>query len=213
MPPYHIALAEDHIMIRETIKKCIEEVPGLQVVVELSDGTEVLEFLKHSVPDMLILDLHMPQLNGIEATKIIKSLYPEIKILILTMHKSKVHFGQAFKAGADGYILKENALADLIFAINTIRAGNRYISSLVLDQVMDFFSGKPDDDLLTKREKEILILLAEGNSSKQIAQILAISFTTVNNYRMRIKRKLGTSKTADLTRYAMQKGYVILGDV
>ena len=103
MPHYHIALAEDHIMIRETIKKCIEEVPGLQVVVELSDGTEVLEFLKHSVPDMLILDLHMPQLNGIEATKIIKSLYPEIKILILTMHKSKVHFGQAFKAGQNPY--------------------------------------------------------------------------------------------------------------
>jgi DNA-binding NarL/FixJ family response regulator len=210
MPPYRIALAEDHIMIRETIRKCIEEVPDLQVVVEFSDGTEVLEFLKHSVPDMLILDLHMPQLNGIEATKIIKSLYPEIKILILTMHKSNVHFREAFKAGADGYILKENALADLIFAINTIRNGNRYISTLVLDQVMELISRKQEDDLLTKRERKILILLAEGKSSKQVAQILGISFITVNNYRMRIKKKLGSSRASDLIKYALQKGYVTL---
>jgi two-component system, NarL family, response regulator NreC len=201
MPRYHIALAEDHIMIRETIKKCIEEVPDLQVVGEFSEGTEVLQFLKHSVPNMLILDLHMPQLNGIEATKIIKSLYPEIKILILTMHKSNVHLTEAIKAGADGYILKENALADLIFAINTIRTGNRYVSSLVLDQVMDLISRKQEDDLLTKREKEILILLAEGKSSKQVAQILGISFTTVNNYRMRIKKKLGSSRASDLIKY------------
>lgn len=210
MPPYHIALAEDHIMIRETIKRCIEEVPDLQVVEEFSDGTGVLEFLKHSVPDMLILDLNMPQLNGIEATKIIKSLYPEIKILILTMHKSNVHFSEAIKAGADGYILKENALADLIFAINTIRNGNRYISTLVLDQVMDLISRKQEDDLLTKREREILILLAEGKSSKQVAQTLGISFTTVNNYRMRIKKKLGSSRASDLIKYALQKGYVTL---
>jgi two-component system, NarL family, response regulator NreC len=210
MPRYHIALAEDHIMIRETIKKCIEEVPDLQVVGEFSEGTEVLQFLKHSVPNMLILDLHMPQLNGIEATKIIKSLYPEIKILILTMHKSNVHLTEAIKAGADGYILKENALADLIFAINTIRTGNRYVSSLVLDQVMDLISRKQEDDLLTKREKEILILLAEGKSSKQVAQILGISFTTVNNYRMRIKKKLGSSIATELTKYALQKGYVTL---
>lgn len=210
MPPYQIALAEDHIMIRETLKKCIQEVPDLQVVGEFSDGAEVLEFLKHSVPDMLILDLHMPQLNGIEAAKIIKSLYPEIKIIILTMHKSNVHLSEAIKAGADGFILKENALADFIFAINTIRTGNRYISSLVLDQVMDLISGKREDDLLTKREREILILLAEGKSSKKVAQILGISFTTVNNYRMRIKKKLGISKASDLTKYALQKGYVTL---
>ena len=211
MPPYRIALAEDHAMIRETIKKSIEEVPGLQVVGEMSDGIEVLEFLKRSVPDMLILDITMPRLQGIEATKIIKSLYPQVKILILTMHKSNLHIARALEAGADGYILKENALADLIFAIETIRAGNRYISSLVTDQVMDIvFSTKPDDGLLTKREREILILLAEGKSSRQIAQILALSVATVNNYRMKIKGKLGTCKPSDLTRYALKKGYVTL---
>lgn len=211
MLPYRIVLVEDHVLIREVIKKCIEEVPGLQVVGELSDGSDVVDFLKATTPDMIILDISMPQLQGIEATKKIKSLYPEVKILILTMHKSKHHISRAFDAGADGYILKENALADLIFAIKSIRAGNNYITSLVLDQLMNFvLSTKQDDDLLTRREREILILLAEGKSSKQIAQILAISATTVNNYRMKIKKKLGTSKTSDLTRYAMKKGYVSL---
>ncbi len=208
MPPYRIVLAEDHVLIREVIKKCIEEVPDLQVVGEFGDGREVLDFLKGSAPDMIILDITMPHLQGIEATKLIKGRYPEVKILILTMHKSKLHLSWALGAGADGYIIKENALADLIFAIGTIRAGKKYISSLLTDNVMDILF--PVKEVLTKREKEVLILLAEGKSSREIAQFLSISHTTVNNYRMRIKKKLGTCKTPDLTKYALQKGYISL---
>jgi len=208
MPPYRIVLVEDHTMIREIIKKYIEEVPGLTVVGELSDGLEVLDFLKHSVPDMLILDLSMPHLPGLEATKLIKNLYPSVKILILTMHKTKMHVTQALASGADGYIVKENAWPDLIVAIETIRAGKNYISSLVTDQVMDILFPKKDSaNVLSKREIEILTFIAEGKSSRQIAQLLSLSHTTVNNHRMRIKKKLGVSKTSDLLKYAIQKGY------
>lgn len=208
MPPYRIVLVEDHTMIREIIKKYIEEVPGLTVVGELSDGLEALDFLKHSVPDMLILDLSMPHLPGLEATKLIKNLYPSVKILILTMHKTKMHVTQALASGADGYIVKENAWPDLIVAIETIRAGKNYISSLVTDQVMDILFPKKDSaNVLSKREIEILTFIAEGKSSRQIAQLLSLSHTTVNNHRMRIKKKLGVSKTSDLLKYAIQKGY------
>lgn len=208
MPPYRIVLVDDHAMIRETIKKSIEEVPGLKVVGELSDGLEVLDFLKHSVPDMLILDLTMPHLSGLEATKLIKSLYPNVKILILTMHKTKMHVTQALEYGADGYIVKEDALSDLIVAIEKIRAGKNYISSLVTDQVMNILFPKKDSaDLLSKREIEVLTFVAEGKSSREIAQILSLSQTTVHNHRMRIKKKLGVNKTSDLLKYAIQKGY------
>lgn len=208
MPPYRIVLVEDHAMIRETIKKSLEEVPGLEVVGELSDGLEVMDFLKHTLPDMLILDLTMPHLQGLEATKLIKSRYPGLKILILTMHKTKMHVTRALEAGADGYIVKEDALSDLIAAIERVRSGKNYISSLVTDQVMDIlFSREISTTLLSKREIQILTFIAEGKSSRQIAELLSISQATVNNHRTRIKKKLGFHKTSDLVKYAIQKGY------
>jgi DNA-binding NarL/FixJ family response regulator len=210
MPPYRIILAEDHAMIRETIKKSIEEVPGLKIVGECCDGREVLKFLEHSVPDMLILDISMPHLQGIEATRMIKDRYPDLKILILTMHKSRMHVAAALEAGADGYIVKEDALSVLISAIEKIRSGENYISTLVTEQLMHIFFPKrgSSPDILSKREIEILTLVAEGKSSRQIAPILSISHTTVNNHRMRIKKKLGFSKTSDLLKYAIQKGFI-----
>jgi len=208
MPPYRIVLVEDHAMIRETIRKSIEEVPGLKVVGELSDGREVMDFLERSAPDMIILDLTMPHLQGLEATKLIKSHYPNIKILILTMHKTKMHVTRALEYGADGYIVKEDALSELILAIEKVRAGKNYISSLVTDQVMDIlFPKKISANLLSKREIEILTYVAQGISSRKIAQILSISQATVNNHRMKIKKKLGMSKTSELLKYAIQKGY------
>lgn len=208
MPPYRIVLVEDHAMIRETIRKSIEEVPGLKVVGELSDGREVMDFLERAAPDMIILDLTMPHLQGLEATKLIKSHYPNIKILILTMHKTKMHVTRALEYGADGYIVKEDALSELILAIEKVRAGKNYISSLVTDQVMDIlFPKKISANLLSKREIEILTYVAQGISSRKIAQILSISQATVNNHRMKIKKKLGMSKTSELLKYAIQKGY------
>jgi DNA-binding NarL/FixJ family response regulator len=211
MLPYRIALAEDHTLIREAVKKSIEEVPDWQVVGEFSDGRSLLNFIQEesSVPDMLILDITMPNLQGIEATKLIKRLYPEIKILILTMHNTARHIKSAIGAGADGYLLKENALADLISAIETIRAGNCYFSRLITDQIVDdLFSPETKIKPLGKRETEVLTLLAQGKSSERIAQILSISVTTVRNHRMNIKRKLHIKNTFDLIKYALKQGYV-----
>jgi DNA-binding NarL/FixJ family response regulator len=135
--PLKIILAEDHLLFREMIRESIQKVPDLEVIGEVGDGLELLALLKTSAPDLIILDIAMPKLQGIEAAKEIKKLYPEIKILILTMHKSSEHVYRAISAGVEGYLLKENAYADLLSAIETVKAGKKYISSLISEQVAD----------------------------------------------------------------------------
>lgn len=131
MGPYRIILAEDHVLMREGLKRLIQEDPGLQVVNEAGDGLELLQILEEYTPDMVIIDINMPRLRGLEATKIIKELYPEIKILILTMNKSKELLYQAMNYGANGFLLKDDANTILHAAINNIRLGNTFISPLI----------------------------------------------------------------------------------
>jgi DNA-binding NarL/FixJ family response regulator len=211
--PYRIALADDHILLRQAIKRSIEDVPGLQVVGEASDGLELLGLIEGTLPDMIILDISMPHLQGIETAKEIKRQYPQVKILILTMHKSRFHLTDAITAGADGYLVKEDAMADLISAINTIREGRNYFSSLVSRKMVEDIRRKPRSrpepggELLSPREIEILSLIAEGKSSKEIAELLSISIMTVYNHRINIKNKLNLKKSVDLVKYAIHKGY------
>jgi len=212
--PYQIILADDHVLFREGIKRVVEAIPGLQVVGEAGDGLELLDLLKNKmVPDLLILDLTMPHLQGIEAAREIKKLYPDLKILILTMHKSKEHLGRGLTAGAHGYLLKENAYADLVVAIDTIRQGETYISPLISPQLPEAFRqkclGEPTDlgEALTTREIEVLKLLAAGKSSPEIGEVLHISPFTVQKHRSNIKKKLNIRKNADLIKYAIRQGY------
>jgi DNA-binding NarL/FixJ family response regulator len=209
---YRIVLADDHNLFRDGIKRIVEGIPDVQVVGEVGDGLELLGLLEKSVPDLIILDLSMPNLQGIEATQKIKNLYPDVKILILTMHKSKEHLHSALLAGADGYMLKDNSYADLISAIEVLRADNTYISNLLYGHMVDFFrkerrelSQRPK--ALSKRERKVLELIAEGKSRKEIAETLTISISTVQSHRNNIKKKLNMKKTADLIKYAIQKGY------
>jgi len=212
-PPYKILLADDHILVRESIRRSIEENPGLIVVGEVSNGLELLDFLKKTAVDLVVLDISMPYLQGLEAAKEIKKTYPEVKILVLTMHKSKGHIYQALMAGADGYLLKENACTDLISAINTIRQGHRYVSMLISGQMTDIFRNKHSIDQmniqeqLTVREQEILSLLSIGKSAKQISEILSISAMTVYNHISNIKKKLNINNNIELIKYAIQEGY------
>ena len=214
MTPYRIVVADDHIMFRDVIKKCIEEVPGLKVVGTAGDGLELLEFLKKSPADMIILDIAMPHLQGIEVTQQIKKLFPQIKILILTMHKSKEHVFRALSAGADGYLLKENAYNDLITAIDAIRQGNGYISHLLAGLMAAIFrqqsgeQGGITSEFLTAREKEVLQFIGDGKTSKEIAGLLSITALTVNNHRRNIMRKLNVKRNVDLVKYAIQSGYI-----
>ena len=213
MRPYQIVLADDHLMLRHGIKRIIEESENLMVVGEASDGLELLDLLKRSTPDMVILDISMPKLRGLEATIEIKTMYPEVKVLILTMHNNKEYLVQALAARTDGYLLKEDTDTQLIDAIESIRQGKIFLSPLISKDLtrnlIDFINrtGKPHEEILSIREKEVLTLLSEGKSSKEIAKLLFISPRTVEHHRASINRKLNIQNIVDLVKYAIREGY------
>jgi DNA-binding NarL/FixJ family response regulator len=214
MSAFRIVLADDHVMLRKGLKMMIEGRPEFEVVAEARDGLELLDQLKRVSPDLVILDISMPGLRGIEATREIKSMHPHMKVLILTMHKDKDYLQKALMSGADGYLLKEDADSELFSAIQTIRSNKTYISPILTRDLPDEWAkvcrGKIEiqKESLTNREREILKLAAEGKSSKEIAALLFISIRTVEHHRSNIMSKLGVKKAADLIRYAVQKGYV-----
>ena len=213
MNAYGIVLADDHVMLRNGIKKIIEESDDMEVVAETGDGLELLNLLKNINPHMIILDISMPNLRGIEAAHEIKMVYPEIKIVILTMHKKKDYLYHALSAGADGYLLKEDTGEELLTAITKIRRGGIYLSPSLSEELTEDLIGfyrngrKLLDDPLTTREKEVLKLIAEEKSSKEIANLLFISVRTVGHHRASIMKKLNINKIAGLVKYAIQKGY------
>jgi DNA-binding NarL/FixJ family response regulator len=215
MGTYRIILVDDHVMFRQGLKRILEERTDIQVVGEADCGLKLLELLKKSVPDLVILDISMPSLRGIEASHEIKAIAPKTKILMLTMHKEKEYLYQAISGGVEGYLLKEDADTDLFSAIDTIRQGKVYISPTLAEKSkedwVEITRGKkklPLEDPLTVREREVLKLIAEGKSSKKIADLLFISVRTVDRHRANIMDKLNVKKTADLVKYAVQKGYV-----
>jgi len=213
MSPYQIILADDHLMFRNGIKRIIEDAKNLSVIGEAGDGLQLLELLKKTKPDMVILDISMPKLRGLETTREIKARYPDIKVLILTMHRNKEYLLQAVSAKADGYLLKEDTDGQLIVAIESIRAGKIFLSPLMsedLSQNLLGFIENADlsfDEALSLREREVLTLLAEGKSSKEIADLLFISTRTVEHHRASINKKLKINNIVDLVKYAIRKGY------
>jgi DNA-binding NarL/FixJ family response regulator len=216
MAPYSIVLADDHALVRQGLRRILEGADDLKVVGEANDGLELLQLLTHVTPQMVILDIFMPNLRGIEAITEIKTMHPEVKVLILTMHRDKEYLYLALSAGAKGYLLKEDAPKELFSAIAKVRQDKTYISPYFSDKVVDDLVqiGKRDakvifeTDPLTTREREVLKLVAEGNSSKEIAALLFISVFTVNNHRASIMEKLNLNKATDLVKYAIRKGYI-----
>ncbi|MGD2127405.1 MAG: response regulator transcription factor [Desulfobacteraceae bacterium] len=214
MEPYRVVLADDHPLFREGMKRLIEEMPGVEVIGETSDGLELLDLLKELNPDLAILDISMPNLRGIEAAREIKTLYPRIKVLILTMHKSKEYLYHSVSAGAQGYLLKEDSDTELFSAIETIRNGGVYLTRTLAgelaEDLSEMYSGKRQipREILTTREREILKLIAEGKSNSEIADLIYISKRTVENHRASIMKKLKAKKPADLVRYAIEKGII-----
>jgi DNA-binding NarL/FixJ family response regulator len=204
------------VLVRQGLKRILGGTKDLEVIGEAGDGLELLDLLNHSSPDMVILDVSMPKLRGIEAIHEIKAMRPEVSILMLTMHKDKEYLYLALSAGAKGYLLKEDADRDLFSAIERIRQGKTYVSpnlsELLVDDLVQIRKGegKPvfEIDPLTTREREVVKLIAEGKSSKEIADLLFISARTVDNHRANIMEKLNLKKAADLVKYAIQKGYI-----
>lgn len=208
MEPYSIILADDHAMFRQGIRKILEE-QGLQIIAEAKDGFELLKLLENTRPDLIILDISMPNLQGLEAAREIKKVYPATKVLLLTMHRRKDFLRQAILAGAAGFLLKEDADSELLTAIRRIQEGKRYISPVLSNELTDIILEKDQTpDPLTPRERQILQLLAEGKSYKDIVALLNISIFTVRRHRDNIMRKLKLKTMTNLIRYAIKKGYV-----
>jgi len=212
---YRILLADDHVIFREMIKKNLEEISGLAVVGEAGNGLELLESLEKLHPQMVILDIGMPHMDGLEAAKEIKRGHPEIKILWLTMYKSKDYLARASEVGIDGYILKDNAFKDLVAAIEEIRDGKPYISSFVIKPLLEGFLKKPrpapkGEGPLSPREIEVLQSFAAGKSNKEISASLHISEATVRIHLKNIKIKLNIKKNINLVKYALSHGYASL---
>jgi DNA-binding NarL/FixJ family response regulator len=216
MSAYQVVLADDHVLLRQGLRRIIEEAPDLKVVGEVSDGVDLLQLLNSIIPDMVILDISMPNLRGIEAVREIKTRRPHIKILLLTMHREIEYLHQALTWGADGYILKDDADTELFAAIDRIRKGSRYVSPSLSTDLAEFLMRMRHEEgrlystseILTNREREIIKLIAEGKTSKECAGILCISSRTVEHHRANIMDKLNIKKTADLVKYAVTKGYI-----
>ena len=208
MSPYTIVLADDHALFRGGVKRIIKEHADLEVIGEAGDGLELLQLLKKSNPNMVILDISMPNLQGLEATREIKKIYPHIRILLLTMHKKKEFIQQGIAGGADGFILKQEADEVLLQAILAIRQGKRFISPLLSQQVAELLIGKKKSELLSLREKEVLQLLANGKSTQDIADLLFISTHTVRRHRENIMKKLNLKGIVDLVKYVVAEGYI-----
>jgi DNA-binding NarL/FixJ family response regulator len=228
MKPYRVLLAEDHILFRELIKRSLDEIPDIQVVGEVGDGLQLLKSVKDLKPHLVILDIGMPSLSGLEGARIIKQDHPKIKILLLTMFKSKDHLKHALDAKVDGYLLKENAFQDLITAIEMIRQGDIYISNIMLQKIADYVQHEtwsapadsgditnktveinelPRDTKLTPKEEEVLRYFAQGKSYKNIAEILSINYLTARNYIVTIKKKLHIKNNIDLIKYVIKNNY------
>jgi DNA-binding NarL/FixJ family response regulator len=182
-------------------------------VAQAGNGLELLALLTHTPADMAIVDLSMPCLGGFETTQRIKQNHPAVKVLVLTMHRKREYFYRAFAAGADGYLLKEDTDTELLSAVETIRNGKTYVSpSFFKELTTDLVeicrrNDKPRLDCLTDREKDVLKLLAEGKSSKEIASELFISIRTVEHHRASIAKRLNIKNKVDLVKYAISKGY------
>lgn len=202
MGVYRIALADDHALIRQGMARIIEEDADLQVVGEAGDGYELLTLLQEMNPDMVIVDVSMPNLRGIEAIREIRKRHSRLHILVLTMHKEYLH--QALAAGADGYLLKEDVDRELFAAIRHIRQGKTYVSPRLPRELVRGHGASP----LSLREQQVLRLIARGKSNRDIGETLFISVRTVESHRAAILKKLKQSCTAGLVKYAIEKGFI-----
>jgi DNA-binding NarL/FixJ family response regulator len=212
---YRVILADDHALVRRGLKLILEESSNLEIAAEVGDGLELLSVLQKINPDLIVLDVSMPNLRGIEAIPEIRRIRPNAKVLMLTMHKEEDYLYQAISAGANGYLLKEDAEKELFSAIEHIKNGKMYISPGLADQSMQNWARmrRGEDDAqhvesLTVREREILKLIAEGKSNKEIGDLLFISVRTVERHRANMMSKLNIRKTAELVQYAMRKHYI-----
>jgi DNA-binding NarL/FixJ family response regulator len=210
MKQIRILLADDHAIVRRGFQMILAEQPDMEIVGEAGNGREALELAAKLKPDVVVMDVAMPELNGIEATRRMADHAPHARVLALSMHKDSVYVREILRAGARGYLLKDAAPADLVTAVRAIAAGEGYLSPAVSDAVLDDYRRHVTNpiDLLTSREREVLQMLAEGKTNKEIAGVLNLSVYTVDAHRGRIMEKLNAHSINDLVRFAVRNGLI-----
>lgn len=210
-----VVIAEDHQILRDGLKAILNDSKNLEVVGEADDGISAIRRIQQLEPDLVLLDLSMPRMNGISVIKEIKGRYPEIKIVTLTMHKDEEYVLETFRSGADGYCIKSSGHDELLMAIRAVLDGKTYVSPEISDKVLEGYletkkriKGKSSWESLTQREKEVLKLVGEGYRNKGIADLLCISVKTVEKHRANIMHKLDLHSASALTAYAIDKNLV-----
>ncbi len=212
MNPITVFLADDHAVIRDGLCALLEAQDDIEVVGQAGDGRRAVELVEEFTPDVVVMDISMPELNGIDAAYRIRKQFPSTRIVILSMYSTMEHVFRALRAGASGYLLKESAGSEVVEAIYVVCAGHRYLSPKITDvMVDDYLRGRGGDagrllSELSSREREVLQLVAEGVSSRDIAERLNISSTTVDTYRSRVMHKLGIEDITALIKFAIRHG-------
>jgi DNA-binding NarL/FixJ family response regulator len=214
MPPIKILIADDHEILREGIRKMIEKEPDMEVVGEAEDGRSAVKLARKLVPDIVLMDITMPDLNGMDATRKIVSETPGVKVLALSMHQDRKYVTGMLEAGATGYLIKGCKFEELATAIRSVARKNVYLSPRIADMVLQGYLGKSPkkfaEPVLSSREREVLQLLAEGNSVKETAFKLGVSAKTVETHRRHIMEKLQISNSSEIVKYALREGLITL---
>jgi DNA-binding NarL/FixJ family response regulator len=210
-----IVIAEDHTILREGLKSLLSSNPDFEIIGEAEDGREAIRCVEKFKPDLILMDLSMPRINGLDAIKEIKKRFSETKILVLTVHKTEEYILATLKSGADGYILKDSTHAELVLAVKNVLSDKHYISPGISEKVIEgYLEGKKtlkrksSWETLTQREREILKLIAEGYKNKEIGDYLCISPKTVEKHRANLMEKLDLHNVQALTTFAIEKGLV-----
>jgi two-component system, NarL family, response regulator NreC len=215
MPQIRILLADDHTIVRDGLRSLLEKQPDMTVSGEAADGREAVHFAEENSPDVVVMDIAMPNMNGIEATRRIVATRPATGVVILSMHQDESYVLRSLKAGARGYLLKDSLRSDVVEAIRSVAQGRSFLTRKVSRLMQEDYirqmerRGVEDSyDLLTDREREILQLIAEGRTNKEVASVLNIGLTTVETHRTHILQKLGLHSVPELILYAVRKGII-----
>jgi two-component system response regulator NreC len=216
MPKTRIVLADDHAILREGIRALLEDQSDMTVIGEAADGRKAIELARDLSPDIIVMDIGMPLLNGLEATRQIKHNFPQVAVLVLTMHDNEEYVSQILAAGASGYVLKRAASSELVTAIRAVAAGQSFLSPAVTKLLIEGYMGRQPAapamvdpfETLTAREREVLQLVAEGHTNAQIAKLLNISIKTVKAHRSNLMQKLGLHDRGELIKVAIHRGII-----
>lgn len=211
-----IVLADDHLVVRKGMKSLLEAEADFELVGEAGDGLEAVQMVERLKPDVLVLDMMMPGLNGIEVTRQVRKRSPHTQIIILSMHGNDEYVLEALRNGANGYVLKDAGASELVLAVRAVSAGERFLSPVLAERAIDAYVRQTDEttldryETLTDREREVLHLTAEGLTNVEMAARLSLSPRTVENHRANMMRKLGVNNQTEVVRYAIKRGIVSL---